>query len=179
MNKMTLPSRHRVRNSSPGVLRPSTLPRDHRGYPQYWWIFKSGWGRNTLLLRNLITGASLGGHLGLPLAPPPSPPACRCLSRPFTHQARAAHQWSRLTITPGLIHTEDPYTEPTPGQCWANVTNVRPMLGQRHRRPANAGPMSPTPGQCWANVTNARPMLGQHHQRHRRQAKLTLNPLTL
>ena len=33
---MTLPSRHRIRNSSPGGLRPSTLPLGHRGSPQYW-----------------------------------------------------------------------------------------------------------------------------------------------
>ena len=33
---MTLPSRHRIRNSSPGGLRPSTLPLGHGGSPQYW-----------------------------------------------------------------------------------------------------------------------------------------------
>ena len=33
---MTLPSRHRIRNSSPGSLRPSTLPLGHGGSPQYW-----------------------------------------------------------------------------------------------------------------------------------------------
>ena len=33
---MTLSSRHRIRNSSPGGLRPSTLPLGHRGSPQYW-----------------------------------------------------------------------------------------------------------------------------------------------
>ena len=36
MNKMTLSSRHRIRNSSPGGLRPSTLPFGHGGSPQYW-----------------------------------------------------------------------------------------------------------------------------------------------
>ena len=36
MNEMTLPSRHRIRNSSPGGLRPSTLPLGHGGFPQYW-----------------------------------------------------------------------------------------------------------------------------------------------
>ena len=36
MIEMTLPSRHRIRNSSPGGLRPSTLPLGHRGPPQYW-----------------------------------------------------------------------------------------------------------------------------------------------
>ena len=33
---MTLPSRHRIRNSSPGGLRPSRLPLGHGGSPQYW-----------------------------------------------------------------------------------------------------------------------------------------------
>ena len=35
MIEMTLSSRHRIRNSSPGGLRPSTLPLGHRGPPQY------------------------------------------------------------------------------------------------------------------------------------------------
>ena len=35
MNEMALPPRHRVRNSSPGELRPSTLPLGHGGFPQY------------------------------------------------------------------------------------------------------------------------------------------------
>ena len=33
---MTLSSRHRIRNSSPSGLRPSTLPLGHGGSPQYW-----------------------------------------------------------------------------------------------------------------------------------------------
>ena len=33
---MTLSSRHRIRNSSPGGLRPSTLPLGHGDSPQYW-----------------------------------------------------------------------------------------------------------------------------------------------
>ena len=41
MNEMTLPSRHRIRNSSPGGLRPS----EHRRSPQYW-IFTSKRRRN-------------------------------------------------------------------------------------------------------------------------------------
>ena len=36
MSEMTLSSRHRIRNSSPGGLRPSTLPFGHGGSPQYW-----------------------------------------------------------------------------------------------------------------------------------------------
>ena len=31
MNEMTLSSRHRIRSSSPGGLRPSTLPLGHGG----------------------------------------------------------------------------------------------------------------------------------------------------
>ena len=33
---MTLSSRHKIRNSSPGGLRPSTLPLGHGGSPLYW-----------------------------------------------------------------------------------------------------------------------------------------------
>ena len=36
MIEMTLSSRHMIRNSSPGGLRPSTLPLGHGGSPQYW-----------------------------------------------------------------------------------------------------------------------------------------------
>ena len=35
MIEMTLSSRHRIRNSNPGGLRPSTLPLGHGGSPQY------------------------------------------------------------------------------------------------------------------------------------------------
>ena len=35
MNELTLPSRHRIRHSSPGGLRPSTLPLGYGGSPQY------------------------------------------------------------------------------------------------------------------------------------------------
>ena len=35
MIEMTLSSRHRIRNSSPGGLRPSTLPLGHGGSQQY------------------------------------------------------------------------------------------------------------------------------------------------
>ena len=41
---MTLSSRHRTRNSSPGGLRPSTLLLGHGGSPQL--TFTRGWGRN-------------------------------------------------------------------------------------------------------------------------------------
>ena len=35
MSEMTLPSRHRFRNSNPGGLRSGTLPPGHGGSPQY------------------------------------------------------------------------------------------------------------------------------------------------
>ena len=35
MNELTLSSRHGIRNSGPGGLRPSTLPLVHGGSPQY------------------------------------------------------------------------------------------------------------------------------------------------
>ena len=35
MSEMTLPSRHRIRNSNPVGLRPSTLPLGHGGSSQY------------------------------------------------------------------------------------------------------------------------------------------------
>ena len=38
--QMTLSSRYRIRNSSPGGLRPSTLPLGHGGSPQYTWMGK-------------------------------------------------------------------------------------------------------------------------------------------
>ena len=36
MIEMTLSPGRRIRNSSPGGLRPSTLPHGHGGSPQYW-----------------------------------------------------------------------------------------------------------------------------------------------
>ena len=39
---MTLSSWHRIRNSSPGGLRPSTLPLGHGGSPQYWILHVDG-----------------------------------------------------------------------------------------------------------------------------------------
>ena len=52
MNEMTLSSRHRIRNSSPGGMRSSTLPLGHWGFPQYW-IITSERGRNILFIWNL------------------------------------------------------------------------------------------------------------------------------
>ena len=45
MNDMTLPSRHRIRNSSLGGLMPCTVPMGHVGSSQSF-FFTSGRGRN-------------------------------------------------------------------------------------------------------------------------------------
>ena len=51
MNEMTLSSRHRIRNSGPGGLRPSTLPLGHGGSPQYWvWHVDVDYGRHSVFL---------------------------------------------------------------------------------------------------------------------------------
>ena len=49
MNEMTLSSRHRIRNSNPGGLKPSSLLLDHGGSPQYL-IFTGERGRNIWFL---------------------------------------------------------------------------------------------------------------------------------
>ena len=58
MNELTLPSRQIIQNSSPGGLRPSTLPLGHGGFLQYLFI-TSELGRNILFLWNLRTRAGL------------------------------------------------------------------------------------------------------------------------
>ena len=60
MKGMTLSSRHRIRNSSPGGLRPSTLPLGHGGSPQYWLSHEPG----TLAWKAAV--------LATTLEPPPS-----------------------------------------------------------------------------------------------------------
>ena len=42
MNEMTLSSTRRIRNLSPGGLRPSTLPLGQGGTPQYWVLHVDG-----------------------------------------------------------------------------------------------------------------------------------------
>ena len=55
---MTLPSRHRIRNSSPDGLRPSTLTFAYGGSPQYW-IFTSE------RRRNILSPSKLEGQSGV------------------------------------------------------------------------------------------------------------------
>ena len=87
MNEMTLPFRHRIRNSSLGGLSPSTLPLGQWGFPQYW-IFTSERRRNILFLWNLngvrTRDLRLSKQAALTTAPGPpprtqsKPPASSC-----------------------------------------------------------------------------------------------------
>ena len=61
MNKMTLPSRHRIRNSSPDDLRLSTLPLGHGGPPQY--LIMSERRRNIFV--SLKLEGQSGGRTGI------------------------------------------------------------------------------------------------------------------
>ena len=90
MIEMTLSSRHRIRNSSPGGLRPSTLPLGHGGSPQYWLshvdgeetLFVSlnppgsrGWGRNIFCFfktAEIGTEPRKAAVLTTTLGPPPN-----------------------------------------------------------------------------------------------------------
>ena len=96
---MTLSSRHRIRNSSHGGLRPSTLPLGHRGSPQYWLshvdgesTFKSYY---VIFIQNSVMGKSTSrtywlSSIGFPgsLYPPP-------LHQRYPHPERyGAARWS-------------------------------------------------------------------------------------
>ena len=70
---MTLPSRHRIWNSIPDGLRPSTLPLGHDGSPQYW-IFNSERERNICYFETWMPEQSLNPlYPTLTTAPEPPP----------------------------------------------------------------------------------------------------------
>ena len=81
MIEMTLPSRHKIRNFSPGGLRPSTLPLGHVGSLQYR-IFTSEQGRNIFVSLKLDQSGvrardlRLSKEATLTTAPGP-PPRCQ------------------------------------------------------------------------------------------------------
>ena len=76
---MTLSSRHRIRNSNPGGLRPSTLPLGHGGSPQYWLSHVDGEETFFVSLKPPRPGteprtlAWKAAVLTTTLGPPPSP----------------------------------------------------------------------------------------------------------
>ena len=56
MTKMILPSRHRILNSNPGGLRPSTVHLGHGGSPQYCSVMER---RGTLYISDKIEVCSV------------------------------------------------------------------------------------------------------------------------
>ena len=79
---MTLPSRHMIRNSNPGGLRPSSLLLSHGGSPRYW-IFTSEQGRNSFFSLKLegqsgvrTRDLRLSKQAALTTAPGPPPFYC-------------------------------------------------------------------------------------------------------
>ena len=92
MNEMTLSTRHRIRNLSPGCLRPNTLPLGRGGSPKYWIIVTSERERNILFLWNLgqsgfrTRDLRLSKQAALTTAPWPPP-----LFWSSTHPANTRH----------------------------------------------------------------------------------------
>ena len=68
MNEMTLPSRHRIRNSSKGDLRLTTLPLGNGGSPQYFVSLKLE-GQSGVRTHDLL----LSKQAALTTAPGPPP----------------------------------------------------------------------------------------------------------
>ena len=109
---MTLFSRHRTRNSSPGGLRPSTLPLGHGGSPQYWLSHVDG--EETFFVS----------------FKPPSPG-----TEPQTLAWKAAVLTTTLGPPPSfeikIEHTQETQDiETMLGQCWADVVDIGPTLTQ-------------------------------------------------
>ena len=115
---MTLSSRHRIRNSSPGGLRPGTLPLGHGGSPQYWLSHVDG--EETFLVsfkpprpgtepRTLAWKAAV---LTTTLGPPPKPlPVVTVVrqyanSRHCSFQIRGLSWWTYLSFSGSLMHFE-------------------------------------------------------------------------
>ena len=78
MNEMTLSYRHRTRDSSPGGVKPSTLPLGHGGSPQYWFLHVDGEETFLFFFKPLRPGtdprtvACKAAVLTTTLGPPPS-----------------------------------------------------------------------------------------------------------
>ena len=103
---MTLSSRHRIRNSSPGGLRPSTLPLGHGGSPQYWLSHVDGEETFFVFFK---------------------PP------RPGTEPRTLAWKAAVLTTTLGPPPCSEKKSVNTKHlydfiQCWTNVEDVGPTL---------------------------------------------------
>ena len=138
MDEMILPSWHRIRNSSPGGLRPSTLTLGHGGFPQYW-IFTSDRGRNIFVSltlegqngvrtrdRRLSKQAAVTTATGFP----PTYSACK-ISWQFVENWLGNQQKKFTTVNgnPSLTNTRGLYKQNSGcGLKWTPVINYYNLL---------------------------------------------------
>ena len=99
---MTLPPRHRTRNSNPGGLRPSTLPLGHGGSPQYWVLRLDG-EKHICLFQTAATGKQTPNVKGSGANHYPRAPALMAhnvlLWRILTHKQCSTHLKSITALT--------------------------------------------------------------------------------
>ena len=149
---MTLSSRHRIRNSSPGGLRPSTLPLGHGVSRQYWLSHVDGEETFFVSLtaetgnRTPNSGVKGSGANHYPRAP------ARCTSyrgcRPTHH---ILVHWASVVA-----------------HCWFNAEQSSTALNQHKSITGSAVYLAQTRGihpmmfWCWTTVFDAGPTLKQH-----------------
>ena len=162
---MTLSSRHRIPNSSPGGLRPSTLPLGHGGSRQYWLLHVDG--EETFLFffkpprpgTEPRTPAWKAAVLTTTIGPPPDITGTRNL-------------WGVSSTTAPLLMRDDLSVV---GCSWGSSTNQPIRRGNttgRHAQLCSGDVRAPlvtvkrtlTQGwiQCWFNVGPASTTLAQH-----------------
>ena len=146
---MALPYRHNIWNSSPGDLRPRTLPLGHRGSPQYW-IFTSVRGRNILFLWSLKARVgfepAMSDFLSWQLSPLQQGPRPVCAESELSCRSVRPHggtlrsQWGQPQDTevifqgscrPASHPANTRGIDPMLFQCWVDVKDVGPTLKQQ------------------------------------------------
>ena len=157
---MTLSTRHRIRNSSPGGLRPSTLPLGHGGSPQYWlagmwliwdnalWflVWPTGWPLNAWPLfpdqQLHFVVALRGGHS-------------------FIDHCREMFITTYLDLSVFIIHF-------IMGERLALFNHTHWLVFLRHEEPSNVclhtylWGIKPKFIECWATVADGDPALNKH-----------------
>ena len=103
MIEMTLSSRHRIQNSCPGGLRPSTLPLGHGGSTQYWLLHLDGEETFIVSFKPPSTGteprtlAWKAAVLTTTLGPPPSRRWNSSQNIIYFHRRRVLSEFSEIT----------------------------------------------------------------------------------
>ena len=137
MNEVTLPSRHMIRNSSSGGLRPSTPPLGHGGWPQYW-IFTSERSRNILFLWNLHArlrfepaNSDFPSKQLYPLHQGPRPRKSGIYSlhtiKWHNHRLASSDKWTHFTCFTLALHSPNQYKMSWPSclsSNWFNRTHI-------------------------------------------------------